>query len=75
MVNGSEEAWAEVASKVAELNAMGVDFPVFIMPVGSTKEMQEDSVAIAAIANRAIKDGYHVSGRLHCIIFGNTVGV
>lgn len=75
VVNGSEEAWAEVASRVAELKAMDVDFPVFIMGVGATKEQQEDTNHISSIANRAIKDGYHFSGRLHCTIWGNTAGV
>lgn len=40
-----------------------------------TKEQQEDTNHISAIANRAIQEGYHFSGRLHCTIWGNTVGV
>lgn len=75
VVNGTEESWSEVASKVAELKGMGVDFPVFVMGVGATKEQQEDTNHISAIANRAIQEGYHFSGRLHCTIWGNTVGV
>lgn len=75
VVNGTEEAWGEVASKVAELRNLDVEFPVYIMGVGATKEQQEDTNHISAIANRAIKDGYHFSGRLHCTIWGNTAGV
>ena len=75
VVNGTEEAWAEVAAKTAELKKLGVDFPVFIMPVGALKSQQEDTTHVASIANRAIKEGYHVSGRIHCTIWGNTAGV
>lgn len=76
VVNGTEEAWAEVAAKVKELQSVyGVEFPIFIMGVGATKEQQEDTTHISAIANRAIMEGYHFSGRLHCTIWGNTAGV
>lgn len=75
VVNNTNAAWEELGRKVAELRALGVYYPVMVMPVGATKEQQEDSTIIAQIANRAIENGYHVSGRLHCILFGNTAGV
>ena len=45
-----------------------------LMPVGATKEQQEDSIVISSIATKAIDRGYHVSGRLHTVMFGNKVG-
>lgn len=75
VVNDTELAWQELSTKMAELRAMGVNFPVFVMGVGATKQQQEDTSVIARIANRAIAEGYHFSGRLHCTIWGNTAGV
>lgn len=74
VVNESQACWDELEEKVRQLRELGVDYPVMIMPVGSTKEMQENSAVVGSIANRAIQAGYHVSGRLHCTIWGNTPG-
>ena len=75
VINNDDAAWADLNLHVKILRDMGVWFPVYIMPVGATKEQQEDSAVISAIANRAIENGYHVSGRLHCNMFGNAMGV
>jgi len=75
VVNEREECWTELHSIVAKLREAGCEFPIYIMPVGATKEQQSDEKVLAAIANRAIENGYHVSGRLHAILFGNTAGV
>lgn len=75
VVNNREETWEELNCKTTTLREIDVKYPVYVMPVGSTKNAQEDSAVISAIANRAIKEGYHISGRLHCTIWGNTVGV
>ena len=74
VVNNTDAAWAELNRKVKELRDAGYDIPVFIMPVGATKEQQEDSAVVSQIANRAIAEGYHVSGRVHATIFGNGIG-
>lgn len=74
VVNNSEATWDELKQNVAELRSMGVDFPVYCMPVGATASQQMDSSVIGSIADRAIREGYHVSGRLHAILWGNTVG-
>lgn len=75
VVNNTDACWDEFKMKMDELRSRGINFPVMVMPVGATKEQQEDSKVIAQIANRAIEQGYHVSGRLHCTIWGNTAGV
>lgn len=74
VVNNTEAAWAELNRKVKELRDSGYNLPVFIMPVGATKEQQEDSAVVSQIANRAIAEGYHVSGRVHATVFGNGIG-
>jgi 6-pyruvoyltetrahydropterin 2'-reductase len=75
VMNADNRSWTELDQRVAELRDMGVDFPVYVMPVGATKDQQENSSVISQIANIAIQKGYHVSGRLHAIIWKNTVGV
>lgn len=75
VVNNNDETWDELNTHVKKLRDIGVWLPVYVMPVGATKEQQEDSKTIAAISSRAIDNGYHVSGRLHCNIFGNIMGV
>lgn len=73
VVNGTDQSWNEVVEHTAAFRSFGVDWPVYIMPVGATKESQEEK-RIADIAMEAMKLGYHFSGRLHCATFGNLVG-
>ncbi len=70
--DGSELSWDEVEKATEEYRKVGIDFPVWIMPVGATREEQEDIQAI--VAEGAIKRGYNVAARLHCWVFGNIVG-
>ena len=74
VINNDNRAWDELDKHVTILKAKGVNLPIYIMPVGATKEQQEDSKVISSIATKAIERGYHVSGRLHTVIFGNKVG-
>ncbi len=75
VVNGTSESWKEVEEHTKLFRAEGVNWPVFIMGVGATKESQEEGGGIVAeIAMEAIKRGYNFSGRLHCSIFGNAIG-
>lgn len=77
VVNGKQATWDELAGKVAELNAATADsdvLPIYCMPVGATAEQQEDRSEIEQIATRAIAEGYNISGRLHTILFGNSIG-
>jgi organic radical activating enzyme len=75
VVNDREETWTELKRKVAQLRDCGCNFPVMIMPVGATASQQMDSKVLGKIADRAVREGYHVSGRLHAILWGNTIGV
>jgi organic radical activating enzyme len=73
VVNGTKESWDEVEQYTKLFRQEGVNWDVYIMPVGATKEQQEDE-QIAEIAVEAMKRGYYVSGRLHCYVFGNKIG-
>jgi len=73
VVDGSEDSWNEVEQHTKAFRKAGVNWDVYIMPVGATKEQQESN-HIADIAVEAMKRGYHVSGRLHCYVFGNKIG-
>jgi organic radical activating enzyme len=73
VVNGTPESWDEVEKCTKLYRDLGVNWDVYIMPVGATKEQQETEQT-ANIAVEAIKRGYNVSGRLHCSIFGNEIG-
>lgn len=73
VVNGDPDSWSEVEGYTKLFREHGVDWPVFIMPVGATKEEQEEDI-IAEIAMEAMKRGYHFSGRLHTHIFKNVIG-
>jgi len=74
VVNNNEATWEELRGNVQQLLDMGVRFPVMVMPVGATKQQQEDIEHVKALANRAITEGYHISGRLHAVLFGNGIG-
>jgi len=73
VVTGSQQSWDEVEETTELFRTAGVDWPVYIMPVGATKEEQERDI-IAEIAVEAMKRGYYFSGRLHCYVFGNQIG-
>jgi 6-pyruvoyltetrahydropterin 2'-reductase len=73
VVNGTDATWDEVEEVTKMFRDVGIDWPVYIMPVGATKESQEGQ-HIADICNEALARGYNVSGRLHAYIYGNQVG-
>jgi organic radical activating enzyme len=73
VVNGSNATWREVDEVTAMFREVGVTWPVFIMPVGATKESQEGK-HIAEICDEALARGFNVSGRLHAYIYGNVIG-
>jgi 6-pyruvoyltetrahydropterin 2'-reductase len=74
--NGSEESWQEIEycaneirlfSKRAEISTPDI----WIMPVGATKEEQEN---VESICNSAMQKGYKVATRNHCYVYGNKIG-
>ena len=73
VVNGTRESWAEVDDVLLKFRNEGIDWPVWIMPVGATVEGQE--IVAADVATEAFKRGYNVSARVHTYIWGNAIGV
>ena len=70
--NGTNEAWDEIEDSILKFRKVGVDYPIWIMPVGATEESQ-DEVA-KQITIQTMERGYNVSARVHCYIFGNQIG-
>lgn len=76
--NGSDESWAEIEDALLNIDLEfgyimdKVKFPdVWIMPVGATKEAQEE---IADITIETMRRGYYVATRNHAYVFGNQIG-
>ena len=71
--NGSLTSWCEIENAVNQFRDAGVDWPIWIMPVGATEESQnEDRVAV--IAEETMNRGWNVAARVHCYIWGNEIG-
>ena len=73
VINGSKESWEELESVINQYRAIGVEYPVYIMPVGATIEGQE--LTAGDVAREAFQRGYNVSARVHVYLWGNTIGV
>jgi 6-pyruvoyltetrahydropterin 2'-reductase len=78
--NGTNECWDELESVVEQFREAGVEYPIWIMPVGATVEGQKGELAGAKftdgdIANQALQRGYNVSARVHTYMWGNVIGV
>lgn len=72
VVDGSEEVWKEVERATKLYRDHGVNWPVWIMPVGATDEQQQEIQA--NICEECFRRGYNFSSRVHCSVFGNVVG-
>lgn len=72
-VMGTEDRqWQELDRVVSLYRNVGIDWPVFIMPVGATEEAQHNIAE--EVSNMAISKGYHVSHRVHSFVHGNKLG-
>lgn len=72
VVDGSDKTWDEVERATEMYRAANIKWPVWIMPVGADREMQEQHQA--AIAEEAVRRGYNVATRIHVFLFGNVIG-
>lgn len=70
--DGSDRAWDEVERATELFRNVGVEWPVWIMPVGARLEEQE--LTAADVAHGAIERGYNVAPRVHVYLFGNSIG-
>ena len=58
---------------IAKFRAEGVNWPVWIMPVGATVEGQK--MVDGDVARMAQSRGFNVSARVHTYLYGNEIGV
>lgn len=72
VVDGSQQCWDEVERATELYRKAGIEWNVYVMPVGADREMQEEHQA--RITEDAVKRGYRVAARVHTWIFGNVVG-
>ena len=72
VLGSKDEQWKELDHVINQYRSVGLNWPVYIMPVGATVEEQEEGAG--KVAEMAFKRGYNVSGRLHCYLFGNAIG-
>lgn len=62
----------EVAQAVAEFNQVGINVPVYVMPLGGRSETY--SLNTKKVAELAMARGWRYTPRLHVDIFGNAWG-
>jgi len=67
-----DEQWDEMEEAIAKFKSAGVNWPIWVMPVGAREEEQKDSAG--AVAKRAFQRGYNVAARVHVYLFGNAIG-
>lgn len=70
--DGSDRAWDEVEKATELFREAGINWPVYIMPVGATAEGQRKIQA--KVAEEAVRRGYNVAARVHCFVFDNVIG-
>ena len=62
----------EVDEVVAEYRNLGIECPVYLMPIGGRSE--EYNISVQDIAQLALDKGYRFSPRLHIDLYGNQWG-
>lgn len=70
VVNQLESTWIELDEYISKMQHVSDN--IYIMPVGATIEQQSTDVIKEIVVN-ALERGFHISGRLHCYIFGNAL--
>ncbi len=70
--DGSQRSWDEVERATALFREAGIDWPVWIMPVGATVAGQ--NMVAARVAEEAVRRGYNVAARVHAYVFANVIG-
>ena len=72
VVGHSEKQWNEMEGVIEEFRDAGVNYPVWVMPVGAREE--EQTASAGKVAEKAFKKGYNVAARVHVYLFGNAIG-
>ena len=72
VVGSARREWEELENTVRKFREAGVNWPVWIMPVGAREE--EQTASAGKVAEKAFKRGYNVAARVHVYLFGNAIG-
>ena len=72
VLGNQDEQWTEMEEVLKLFRAEGIDYPVWIMPVGAREE--EQAATAGEVARRAFQRGYNVAARVHVHLFGNLIG-
>jgi 7-carboxy-7-deazaguanine synthase len=72
VLGNQDEQWTEMEEVLKLFRAEGIDYPVWIMPVGAREE--EQAATAGQVARRAFQRGYNVAARVHVHLFGNLIG-
>jgi len=72
VVGSEQQQWVEMEDVISQFKAQGVDYPVWVMPVGAREE--EQTATAGAVAKMAFQRGYNVAARVHVYLFGNAIG-
>ena len=72
VVGPKEREWDEMEEAVEKFRSAGVDWPVWIMPIGGRE--QEQHASAGDVAQKAFQRGYNVAARVHVYLFGNKIG-
>ena len=72
VLGNRDEQWTEMEEVLKLFREAGVDYPVWIMPVGAREE--EQAATAGEVARRAFQRGYNVAARVHVHLFGNLIG-
>ena len=57
-----QEQWDEMDSVVKQFRELGIDWPVWVMPVGAREE--EQTATAGSVAQKAFQRGYNVAARV-----------
>ena len=72
VVGSEQQQWDEMEDAISQFKAQGVNYPVWVMPVGAREE--EQTATAGAVAKMAFERGYNVAARVHVYLFGNAIG-
>ena len=72
VVGSEQRQWDEMEGAIENYRALGVDWPIWVMPVGAREE--EQTATAGDVAKMAFQRGYNVAARVHVYLFGNAIG-
>ena len=72
VVGSEQKQWDEMESVIEKFKAEGVDWPIWVRPVGAREE--EQTATAGDVAKMAFQRGYNVAARVHVYLFGNAIG-